>query len=85
MFYQNRTRITEALYEDRYAFMNISGPFLFRIKNVSEKFVEKITTHILCSIIYIYMCVYIYIYILENRVVYEIMWKNILAPNSHTL
>jgi hypothetical protein len=32
------------------------------------KFVEKIKTHILCSITFFF----------ENRAVYEIMWKNIV-------
>jgi len=32
------------------------------------KFVEKIKTHILCSVTFFF----------ENRVVYEIMWKNIV-------
>jgi hypothetical protein len=35
------------------------------------KVVEKIKTHVLCSITFV-----------ENRVVYEIMWKNILEPEK---
>ena len=39
---------------------------------------EKIETHSLCSM-YIYICIYVYIYIyILNRVIYEIMWKNII-------
>jgi hypothetical protein len=36
------------------------------------KAVEKIKTHILCSVIFVVVVV-----VVENRVVYEIMWKNI--------
>jgi hypothetical protein len=34
------------------------------------QFVEKIETHILCSITFFF----------ENRAVYEIMWKNVVQP-----
>ena len=37
------------------------------MRNVSEKVVEKIKTHIVCSVTFF-----------ENRVVYEIIWKNIV-------
>jgi hypothetical protein len=53
--------------------MITSFSFLLRIRNVLDKFVEKITTHILGSIIYIY------IYFLETLVFNEITWKNIYA------
>ena len=36
------------------------------MRNVSDKFVEKIKTHILCSVIFFHP---------ENRAVYEIMWE----------
>jgi hypothetical protein len=36
------------------------------------EFVEKIKTHILCSVTFFF---------LENRAVYEIMWKNIVEPD----
>jgi hypothetical protein len=38
------------------------------------KFVDIIKRHILCSIY-----VYIFFFFCENRVVYEIMWKNIVV------
>jgi len=38
----------------------------FRMRSVSEMTVEKIKTHILCSITFFS----------ENRAVYVIMWKN---------
>jgi hypothetical protein len=45
--------------------MIISRSFLHRIKHISDRFVEKITTHILGSLIIF----------LENRIVYEINEK----------
>ena len=36
------------------------------------KFVEKIKTHVLCSLTFFF----------ENRVVYGIMWKNVVQPNK---
>jgi hypothetical protein len=36
------------------------------MKNVSDKVVEKIKTHVGCAIIYIFL----------NHVVFEIVWKN---------
>ena len=44
-----------------------SRSFLFRMRNVSDRIVEKIKTHILCSVTFFF---------LENRAVYETMWKN---------
>jgi len=41
------------------------------MRNVSDKFVENIKIDILCSIIFFF----------ENRVIYEIMWKNIVQPD----
>ena len=38
-----------------------------------DKSLEKIKTHILCSV----TC------FTENRAIYEIMWKNIVEPNRH--
>jgi len=38
------------------------------MKNVSDKFVQKIKTHISCSV-----------HFSENRAVYEIMWKNMVV------
>jgi len=49
--------------------MKISRSVLLRMRNVTEKTLEKIKTHILCPIS-----------ASENRVVYEIMWKNIVEP-----
>jgi len=41
---------------------------LLRMKNISDEFVEKLKTHILCSISFFFF--------FENRAVYEIMWKS---------
>ena len=49
----------------------ISGLFLLRMRNVSNKFVEKIKTHILCLINPPP----------ENCTVQEKMWENILQPD----
>ena len=55
------TRITGTLYEDRYSFLIISRSVLLRIRNVSDKVVEKIKIHILCSITFFFF--------LQNRAV----------------
>jgi len=49
-FHKNRTRIMGALHADKYTFLIISCSVLLRMRNVSDKIVEKIKTHILCSI-----------------------------------
>jgi hypothetical protein len=41
------------------------------MRNVLDKFVEKIKTHILCSVTFS-----------ENRAVYEIMSKNMVEPEG---
>jgi hypothetical protein len=40
--------------------------------NISDKVVEKIKTHVLCSINFFFS---------ENRAVYDIMWKNMIEPD----
>jgi hypothetical protein len=45
---------------------------LLVIRNVSDKIVEKIKTHILCSMPFF-----------ENRAFYKIMWKNIIRPTGN--
>ena len=46
------------------------------MRNVSDKIVEKIKTHILCSMNFFFF--------LENHVFYEIMWKNIVEAGQAT-
>jgi len=50
MFHWYRTRITGALHEDQYTILTISRSVLLRMRNVSDKFAEKIKTHILCPV-----------------------------------
>jgi hypothetical protein len=59
--------MTGNLREDQYTFM-ISLQFFLEWEIVYITFVEKIKTHVLCPVTS------------ENRVVYEIMWKNIAEP-----
>jgi hypothetical protein len=60
--HKNLTRITGTLHEDQYTLLIISRPLLFRMRNVSGIFVEKIKGHILHSIQFS-----------ENLTVYETM------------
>jgi len=53
------------LYKDQYTFLIISRSILLRMRNFSDKVVEKIKAHILCSITVLS----------ENLAVNEIMWK----------
>ena len=54
-FHLNLTRITDTLHVDRYAFLIISRSVLLRIRNYSDKVVEKIRTLILCSVTFFLM------------------------------
>jgi len=65
-FHGNLTRITGTLHEDRYTFCIIYRSFLLGMRNASDKFVEKIKIHILCSITFFFK---------KNRAIYEICWK----------
>ena len=49
-FHSNLTWITCTLHEDQCAFLIISRSVLLRMKNVSDKFVEKLEAHILRSV-----------------------------------
>ena len=75
-FHQNRTRIKVTLHEDQYTCFIISLSFDFRMKTFQTKYVEKIKTHILCSIRVFFFLFFFFLF--ENRAVYETMWKNIL-------
>jgi hypothetical protein len=61
--------MTGTLHENQCTFFVISHSVLLRMQT---KFVEKIKTHILCSISFLST---------ENRAVYEIMWENIVEPD----
>ena len=68
-FHWNRKRIiTGTIHEDRYTFLIISHSVPLKMKNVSERDLEKMKkTHFLCAVTFS-----------ENRTVYEILWKNIV-------
>jgi hypothetical protein len=50
--------------------MMLSRSILLRMRNVSDKVVQKIKTHFMFNNFFS-----------ENRAVYEIMWKNMVEPN----
>jgi len=70
-FHWNLTRITVTLHEDLCTFMMINRWILFRKRNFETKFVEKIKTHVLCSLMFSL-----------HRAVYETMRKNIVEPDK---
>jgi hypothetical protein len=55
-----------------YTFMTISRPVHLRVRNIPDKIIEKIKICVFCLI----TC-----FFLENSVIYEIMWKNIVQPD----
>ena len=57
--------------EDQYTFLIISRSVLLGIRNVPKKCVEKIKTHMLCSVTYSFF---------EKRAFYNTMWNNIVEP-----
>ena len=69
-FQWNLTRVTGAVHEDLCAHMIQSQWILLRMRNASCKVEEKFKITILCSIT---------ISFLENRAIYEIMWKIIVV------
>ena len=71
-FHSRLTRIIGTLHEDVSTFMIKSSWIVLKMINVSDKFVEKIKTYILCSITFFS----------ENRLVCEKMWKNIVEPDK---
>ena len=77
-FHENLTRITGTLHKDLGAFM-ISRWILVRTRNISEKSCrENQNTRFTFSNFFLFFVVFF----LENRVVYEVMWKNIVEPNK---
>jgi hypothetical protein len=64
-FYLNLTRMRGTLHQNLRTCMIVSRWILLRIRNVSEKVLEKTKTHILHKVTFF----------LENRTVYEIMGK----------
>ena len=68
MSYCDMIRITGTLQEDWCTFMIMSRSVLLGMKNVSDKTVQNIETHVSCSISFL----------LDNRAIYEIMLKNVV-------
>jgi len=62
------TEVTDALHEDQYTLLIMPHSVLLKMRNVSDKFVDKITTHIPCSVFFFKSC-------------YEITWKNTAEPD----
>jgi hypothetical protein len=56
--------------EDLSTFRVRAHSFLLTMRNVSTTVIEKIKTRILRSVFFFF----------ENRVVYEIVWKNMVGP-----
>jgi hypothetical protein len=50
--YENLSRISGTLHEDRYTFLILSRLVLFKMRNIQTKFVEKIKTLILYAVIF---------------------------------
>jgi hypothetical protein len=76
--HQNVTSITGALHEAPCTFMIISRSILLRMRNISDKLVQKMKTHILYSVNFS-----------GNCAVCDIMWKNVVrtdrqATNDNT-
>jgi hypothetical protein len=65
----NLTKITCTLHGQQFSFLITPRSYILRIKNVLDKFVDKIKTYF-----------YAQFFFPENHAIYEIMWKNILVP-----
>ena len=72
-FQWNPTRITGTLHEYLYTFITVSRLVLLKIRNVSDKSVEKFKTYILYSLTFFP----------EKLVVYEKMWKSLYSRTGH--
>jgi hypothetical protein len=68
-FYENLTRITGTSLEDLFIFMIISRWIILKMRNFSDKFVEKIKTHF----------IFYKLFFFGNRAVCEMTLKNILV------
>jgi hypothetical protein len=70
-FHYNLTRTTSILYEDQCKFIMRSRIILLRVRNVSDKSCRKYhNKNFISNNFYS-----------ENRVVYKIMWKNVVQPD----
>jgi len=66
--------MTGTAHEDQYIFFIISRSFRLKMRNILDRFTEKIKTHILCSII-----------VFESSAVYQILWENIVERPQKTI
>jgi hypothetical protein len=66
--------MTDTLLEEQCTFLIISRSFILRMRNVSDRSCRGIQTHILNSVTF-----------LENRTVYEIMWKKYCRAGQATV
>jgi hypothetical protein len=71
-FHYNRIRIQGTLHEDQYTCLSYLAQFFLEREMFQTKVVEKIKTHILGSVNFIF----------ENLTLYEIMWKNTVEPGT---
>jgi len=62
--------MTGTVHEDRYTFMVVPRSVPLRVRNIWNKFGEKIKTYILCSIT-----------LFRKSVVYEIVWNTNVQPD----
>jgi hypothetical protein len=69
IFNFNLTRIVGTLHENHCTIFIISLSVLLKMRNISEKIVEKVAKHFMLNNVF------------ENRDVREIMWKNMVKPN----
>jgi hypothetical protein len=71
-FHYNLIRIARTLHEDQYKFLVMSGTFLLRMRNVSDKSCrENQNTHFIFN----------NFFFLENSPVYVTIWENIVEPD----
>jgi hypothetical protein len=61
----------DTFHEDLHIFMILYHQILLRMRTVQTKFVDKMKTHILCSITFY-----------ENCAMCEVIWKNMVEPDK---
>ena len=71
LFHYNMTNITGSLHNDQHTFMIISRWILLRMRNVSDKSCRENQNTI-----------YVQWLLSEYSAVYEIMWKNMIQPDT---
>jgi hypothetical protein len=75
-FHSNTARITSTYIKTNVHLWSHIAQFILEWEMFQTKVVEKIETHILCSINFFS----------ENRIIYKTMWKNMVKPDRlHTI